>query len=251
MIQDSFHFKSLSLSLLLDTYIIIFSYNSINASDRLSNPRDARSLFVVGNHQSGASMRLATAETTMTIDASCFGFFPLSLSLSISPLTLSSMTRIRTMPHFKTSHTRSSLLSRTYTIGTASTRDTTYLVHFCWLTVSPSGVSESTSQRGRASKRTSERANARSPRIYSVSIASENRSGHTYTGSHLYHIRLTLFLNRSLFELLWTLHSANAERDGCAFSTFDAVCLCTWISTRIKYPMCISSLMDDTRVLVW
>lgn len=42
----------------------------------------------------------------------------------------------------------SSLLSCTYTIGTASTRDTAYLVHFCWLTVSPSGVSESTSPTG-------------------------------------------------------------------------------------------------------
>lgn len=84
-----------------------------------------------------------------------------TFSLSGSPLALSSMACIATMPHFKTSHTRPSLLSRTYTIGTASTRDTTYLVHFCWLTVSPSGVSESTSQRGRASGRTSERVSER------------------------------------------------------------------------------------------
>lgn len=57
------------------------------------------------------------------------------------------------------------ILSCTYTIGTASTRDTAYLVHFCWLTVSPSGVSESTSRRGRASARECARARARSPRI--------------------------------------------------------------------------------------
>lgn len=87
-----------------------------------------------------------------------------AFSLSSSPLALSSMACIATMPHFKTSHTRLSLLSRTYTIGTASTRDTTYLVHFCWLTVSPSGVSESTSQRGRASKRAHERASERTRR---------------------------------------------------------------------------------------
>lgn len=53
------------------------------------------------------------------------------------------------------------ILSCTYTIGTASTRDTAYLVHFCWLTVSPSGVSESTSRRGRASARARKRARAR------------------------------------------------------------------------------------------
>jgi len=68
------------------------------------------------------------------------------------------------------SSSSSSLLSCTYTIGTASTRDTAYLVHFCWLTVSPSGVSESTSRRGRASAR------ARSPRTSRLDRVRENRS---------------------------------------------------------------------------
>jgi len=85
-----------------------------------------------------------------------------SISDFLSPLTLSSMACIMIPPRvrpYRQCHTlkrptldHASLLSWTYTIGTASTRDTAYSVHFCWLTVSPSGVSESTSQRGRTSK---------------------------------------------------------------------------------------------------